>query len=666
MRKKAALTAALAVTLLLFAAGSGGYAQGRGANPPALMSGADRGAVHEALLAVRKRQWQKAEGIIARTKDPLAAKVYYWLYYTKDGGPVQFNRISAFVRQNPGWPKIGTLRLAAEKSMPDDLADVDVIGWYDSYPPLTSDGMDRYMAALLKTGAKDKAAAAINAWWRKTSLTPDQQRYFYGRYGGLLTKESNIARFGYTLMLKQYINARGLARVLGHGYPDLAEARIALAQGGGNLDALIARVPPQLQDDPGLLLERLRWRRRNNKDFGAIEILHNMPPVAIIPNPDDWWQERHILARRLMEKGRFESAYLLLEKHQQKEGIPFAEAEFLAGWLALKIKKPERAFERFESLYHKTETPISRSRGAYWAGRASEALGNPDIARQWYQTAARYQIAFYGQLAIAKLDDAYKPPQQLPPEKTLAGQTKFDALEMVQMAKFLSKAGFRDDTSAFLDALAEDVKTPDDYLLVAELATELNHRHNAVRIAKKGLQKGILLMDQAYPTMLTSMKKVDLEWALVHALIRQESAFDFAAVSPAGARGLMQLMPATAKEVARKNRISHSTDMLISNPDHNIRLGSLYLKQVLDRFDGSHALALAAYNAGPGRVDQWIKMFGDPRNGAVDVTDWIEMIPIGETRNYVQRVLEGAYIYRIKLQDAQKNFNSPVHKTQKN
>lgn len=665
MRKKAALTAALAFLLLLFAAGSGGYAQDGGHASSILMSGADRGAVHEALLAIKKRQWQKAESIIARTKDPLAAKVYYWLYYTKGGGPVQFNRISAFIRQNPGWPKTGAMRLAAEKAMPDNLPDVDVIVWYDSYPPLTPDGMDRYMAALLKKGAKDRAAAVIDAWWRKTSLTSDQQRHFYGRYGGLLTKESHIARFGYTLMLKQYTNARGLARVLGRGYPDLAEARIALAQGGGNVDTLISRVPPQLQDDPGLLLERLRWRRRNNKDFGAIEILHNMPSAAIIPNPDEWWQERHILARRLMEKGRFESAYLLLDKHQQEEGVSFAEAEFLAGWLALKIKKPERAFERFESLYHKTTTPISRSRGAYWAGRASEALGHPDIARQWYRTAARYQIAFYGQMAIAKLEDAYKPPQQLPPEKTLAGQTKFDALEMVQMAKILSKAGFRDDTSAFLDALAEDVKTPEDYLLVAELATELNHRHNAVRIAKKGLQKGILLMDQAYPTMLTSMKRVDLEWALVHALIRQESAFDYAAVSPAGARGLMQLMPATAKGVARKNGISHSTDMLISNPDHNIRLGTLYLKQVLDRFDGSYALALAAYNAGPGRVDQWIGMFGDPRSNAVDMTDWIEMIPIGETRNYVQRVLEGTYIYRIKLRDVQKSFNAPIHVTKK-
>ena len=627
-----------------------------------LMSVEDRSLAHQALQAVKRSDWKKAETLIAQTRDPLAAKVFYWLYYTEDGKrPVQFNRIAAFVRQNPAWPRQGKMKLTAEKAMPKELPDVDVIHWFDEFDPLTPEGMERYLQALLQAGAKEKAAKKLRVWWKNIQLEPVQQNNFLVRYGFLLDRQSNISRFSSLIEKKRYTNARAMARHLSKGYPALAEALIALAEGKGGVDAILASVPSHLQNDPGLMLERLRWRRRNGKDFAALEIMHNMPPADVISNPEEWWDERHMMARRMMEEGRYESAYLLVEAHKQKEGVSFAEAEFLAGWLAMKVKKPWRAFEHFEALYHRTSTPISRARGAYWAGRASEALGHADIARQWYRTAARYQTAFYGQTAIGKLADEYKPPQQLPPEKTVQGQQKFEMLDMVQAARILNGAGFREDTNTFLDALSDHVKTPEDYLLVADLAIELGHNHNAVRIAKRGLQKGILLMDQAYPTLLSHMQKVSIEWAMVHALIRQESAFDVQALSPAGARGLMQLMPATAQGVAKRYNIAHRAEWLTSNPDHNIRLGSLYIKQMLDRFDGSYPLALAAYNAGPGRVDKWLAQYGDPRKGTIDMIDWIEMIPIYETRNYVQRVLEGVYIYRMKLGDVQKSFNAPIH-----
>jgi soluble lytic murein transglycosylase len=651
--------------LLVFAVLSAGPARAVEGVQRSLMSASDRTAIHQALQAVKRRDWNHARTLASRAKDPLARKVYDWLAYTRNPDPPDFARVSAFVRQNPGWPQMGKIRLAAEKAMPSDLPAAEVIAWFDAYKPLTPDGMEHYLQALLGSGMKDKAAANLREWWKSAQLEPDQQNSFLTRYGALIDRQSNVARFGWLMMRKQYTNGRATARQLGKGYPALAAARIALAEGAGNVDTILAAVPAHLQNDPGLLLERLRWRRRNGKEFAAIEILHNMPDPAIIPNPGEWWKEREIMVRELMSQKRYESAYLLAAAHQQKEGVPFAEAEFLAGWLALKVRKPWKAFEHFESLYGGTTTPLSRSRGAYWAGRASDALGHPEIARQWYRTAARYQTTFYGQIAIGRLADEYKPPQQLPPEKTVVGQQKFETLEMVQTVRILNGAGFRNETNAFLDALAEDVKSPEDYLLVADLANELDHRHNAVKIAKKGLQKGILLMDQAYPTILTRMKKVDMEWALVHALIRQESAFDEEAESPAGARGLMQLMPATAQGVAKKYNISHRTDWLTSNPDHNIRLGSLYIGQMLARFDNSYPLALAAYNAGPGRVDKWLAQYGDPRKGQVDMVDWIEMIPFEETRNYVQRVLEGVYIYRMKLNSVQKSFQAPIHVVQK-
>ncbi len=626
------------------------------------MSSEDKAAVHEALLAIKKKRWKQAETLIAETRDPLAAKIYYWFYYTKAAGPVQFSRISSFARQNPDWPLQGKLELYVEKAMPSDLPDEEVVRWFRDHDPKTSDGMAHYLKALKNRGMDKTLKKISQGWWREALLSPQQQQRFLQRYKTLLDREDHVARMNMLLFNRHYTNAKVIAGILGKGHGALVQARIALAEDKSGVDHIVASVPPHLKNDPGLLYERLNWRRRHKKNFAAIEILHNPPPAETIPNLAGWWKERHIIARRLMESGQYESAYLLVEKHQQEEGLGFAQAEFLAGWLALRfMEKPWRAFEHFEALYHRTSTPISRARAAYWAGRASEGLGHPDIARQWFRMAARHQTAFYGQLAVGALETEHKPPQQVPPERTLAGHQLFSGKEMVQAVQILNSAGLRKETTAFLDALARQVDVPEDYRLVAELAEEMGHNHNAIRIAKRGLNRDIFLMEQAYPTMLSRMRHVDVEWALVHALIRQESAFDEKAVSPAGARGLMQLMPATARGTARRLKTSHRTGWLTSNPEHNIRLGVSYLQQMLDRFDGSYPLALAAYNAGPGRVDRWLRQFGDPREKEIDIVDWIELIPVYETRNYVQRVLEGVYIYRLKLRDIQKNIKAPIH-----
>ncbi len=627
-----------------------------------VMSADDRAALLKALAAIKKGQWKTAENLVTATHDPLAAKIYNWFAYTRNTGDISFSRVSGFVEQNPDWPAQGKLRLTAEKALAKNVSDKDIIAWFATRDPLTPEGMERYLDALARAGEGDKLRHVLREWWKTASLDPGQQTRFLQKYGKQIDELSNRLRLDKLLFREQYTNARAIAQVLGRGYPALAEARIGLSSDAKGVDVKIRSVPPHLAGDPGLLYERLRWRRRNNKMFEALDILHKPPPPELITNPEDWWKERHIMARRLMEEKQYESAYLLVSKHQLDKGQSYAEAEFLAGWLALRfLKQPWKAFEHFEALYHRVETPISKARGAYWAGRASDELKHPEIARQWYTTAARHQTTYYGQLALAALDDEYKPPQQLPPERTLAAQNDFNRSEMVQVVRILHKAGFRKETTDFLDALAEKLERPEDYILIADLAEELDHYHNAVRIAKKGLQKNIMMMDHAFPTMLTRMEKISLEWSLVHSIIRQESAFDYDAQSPVGARGLMQLMPATAAEVAKKKGWQHQTAWLTSRPDHNIRLGSTYMEQMIARFDGSYPLALAAYNAGPGRVDKWTEQFGDPRKGEIDIVDWVELIPIAETRNYVQRVLESTYVYRIKLAGVQKSAEAPIH-----
>lgn len=627
-----------------------------------LLSAKDQALVRQALAAARKGRWAEGRQVIAMVKDPLAARIFFWEYYTRNPNVGQFRGIAQLIRETPEWPKQRILRIAAEKAMPDSLPDAEIIRWYRDYPPRTAEGMERYLAALQRQGKIDLLREAVSDWWRTAALTPDQQSRLYQTYNAYLTKNDHLARLNTQMSLKSYSNARAIARMLGKGYPALVEARLALAMGARNVEATVDSVPAYLHNDPGLMYERLRWRRANDYDIGAIEILHNQPPLGVVSNPEAWWTERQIVARRLMEKGDYKSAYLLVSDHRLDEGKSYAEAEFMSGWIALQcLKEPWKAFEHFEALYKNTETALSRSRGAYWAGRASDALHHPEVARQWYQVAAANQTTFYGQLAIARLDHQFRPPQQVPPVKTVAGQAEFNRIDMVQAARLLNQAGFRDDTTEFLNALSDTVKKPEQYLYLAELSRDLDHLQNAVRIAKKGLQKNVFLMDHAFPTILQRMRGVPIEWALVHALIRQESAFDYTALSPVGARGLMQLMPATAAETARKNGMSYSLDSLF-NPDSNVRLGSAYLKQLLDRYKGSYPLALAAYNGGMGRVDRWLTEYGDPRTGKIDIVDWIEQIPISETRNYVQRVLEAIYIYRIKLHGVQASYNNaPIH-----
>lgn len=618
--------------------------------------------VIKGLQAAKQQRWTESRKLMTQAQDEAGEALGDWLFYSGTKTPVDFDRISDFIRDHQDWPRQGTLKTLAEKSMPPSLSNGEVILWFNDFPPQTTDGMKRYLRALVDERQITKAKEKLNEWWPKASLDSNEQAYFLRSYGNMLDKSTQIARFNNTLFIKQYTNARALAAVIGQGYPVLAEARIGLASGKPGVDGLVRAVPAHLQDDPGFMLERLRWRRRNDMDVGAIEILHNMPPAAQIPNLGDWWKERNIMARRLIDKKDYKSAYLVVSKHGMTEGADFAAAEFMAGWLALRFnKQADKAFSHFEALYNGTQTPISRSRGAYWAGKASAALGREDLARQWFQVAARYQTAFYGQMAIGELKAEDRPPQQIPPQRTMGAEARFYNKSIVKAARYLHQAGYWKETTEFLDAMARDINDPEEYVLIGDLAQSLEHYHNAVRIGKKGLEKNVMMVDHAFPLILPRMRNVTQEWALIHGLIRQESQFDPQAMSPVGARGLMQLMPATAREVARKKGLAHQTDWLITRPDHNIALGSTYIDQLVDRYDGSYPLALAAYNGGMGNVDKWLKRFGDPRKGEIEMIDWIEMIPFDETRNYVQRVMESTYIYRLKLKAVQKSAQSPLH-----
>ncbi len=627
-----------------------------------LQSPADKTLTIRALQSINQGQWTIGQNTIAKTRDPLASKLYYWLVFTKKDDVGNYTRLAQFIRQNPEWPGITGLTAKAEKQMPRSLTSAEIIAWFRDYEPKTATGLDRYLGALVASGRKQEAEAVIRKWWADIRLTRDEQRTIYGKYGALIDKDAHRRRLDTLLFSSQYTNARAIASVLGPGYPELTEARIALAEEKSNVNGLINKIPSSLQNDPGLLYERLRWRRRNDLDVGAMEILNTAPSADKVQNPKDWWRERHILIRRLLEKKSYQSAYLLASKHGQQDGFSYAQAEWIAGWLALRfVNKPTEAFQHFEALYHKVETPVSKSRAAYWAGRAAEAFSDKSLAQKWYKDAAQYQTVYYGQLAGAKLGLKESLPNAAPPILSSADNDNYQRNELMQAANLFHEAGMHKEATRFLMAFVEHDETPKAYRYAAEAAIGMKSYGDAVRISKQATRNGLFLTAQAYPLITNQLNGIKTEWALVHGLIRQESQFDVRAQSPVGAQGLMQLMPATATETARKLGIAHQQSWLTLRPDHNIRLGTAYIDRMLKRFDYSYPLAIAAYNAGPGRVDKWLVTFGDPRKGEIDWIDWIELIPIYETRNYVQRVMEAIYVYRLRLDGIQQGYQQPIH-----
>jgi soluble lytic murein transglycosylase len=622
----------------------------------------------QALRFIEENKWSKAKELIAQSKDPLASKIYHWvLLNNTDKGEWNnqlFISLSQFIRHNPEWPNVEKMKKHAEQVMPETLSNDEVVAWYEDFSPQSFKGMRRYMDALIINGKRDQAKEMLADWWASSEISRAQQKQIVRDYKAYLTLEAHKKRCDTLLYKGQYDNALAIADLLGNGYPELARARMALAENKtAGLSRAIDAVPKFLQNDPGLLYERLRWRRKKNLDSGALELLYKTPNADLIQHKEEWWKERHIMIRRLLEKGEYQQAYELASAHIQDEGFAYSQAEWIAGWLALRIiNKPTEAYERFTALYAKVTTPVSKSRAAYWAGRAMQDVGNGVLAQDWYKKAAEFKMTFYGQMASVALSQENQLPQRRMPNLSTSQRETYERSELIQASDIFLEAGQTRMSEAFINAFLQKDGTPKAYRFVAEYVAEKGNSHLAVKLAKKAMNKGLFLTKQSYPTITKQLTDVHhTEWALVHALIRQESMFDINAKSSAGALGLMQIMPSTAQHLAKRSGITYNKAWLTANPKYNITLGSYYIAQLINRYDGSYPLAIAAYNAGPGRVDAWLKNFGDPRKGDVDLIDWIELIPIYETRNYVQRVMEGVYIYRLRLKHIQKQPDKQLH-----
>lgn len=626
----------------------------------------------EALEDLKQDEWKAAQDKIKTLEIPFARRLFNWLWMARYDGEINTSRTMAFVRTIPDWPHQLAMRRSIERSLntQTNLAPVLLAQWFHEYPPLTANGMAFYLKALEETRNTPKAKGIFLPFWENALLTTQEQKYYYQNYRNWLSGENHLARLDTLLLARQYTNARNLASALSKDLQALVEARIALAENKSGVDWYIRRVPDKYINNAGLKYERVKWRRRHKMHESALSLLKSSVTFDNENIQKKWWHERHIMARHLLENKDYKTAYNLVSHHLQNKGFSYAQAEWLAGWLALNfLDKPGLAIKHFQNLFDNVTTPISRARGAYWSGRVQERLYNQIDAAKWYKKAAAHGGTFYGQMAVKRLTDiekevssnlikaALSPKASLEPVSFAIGHPApqishinkyyFNQAEMVQAFKLLHSAELIEEAESFLDALSRKARTPQDYKLVADLGFNKGIIHKSLETAKNASYDGIVLPRHQFPKTFDLLEISDsVNPALIYAIMRQESAFNPEAASHAGARGLMQLMPGTANALARKYRLRHKTSWLTQDPAHNIRLGVLYLENLLDRYNGSYVLATAAYNAGPSNVKKWLAANGDPRKDSISWIDWIEMIPYYETRNYVQRVLEATQVYK--------------------
>jgi peptidoglycan lytic transglycosylase len=615
----------------------------------------DRLAVAQAFREAERGEWQRAWRLLGQVPDPLPAKTLRWLRMFEGGQASDFATMASFLMANPHWPNPDQLQVLAEEAIRDPADHELIRAFFAERAPLTTRGRIRYAQALFQIGAEDEAVALIRKAWIEGDFSAREDKRFVAQYGRHLRQEDHVARLDSLLWDLRRSAAKRMLNRVPQGHRRLAEARIALQGRSGSVDRAIEAVPAALQDDPGLLYDRLRWRRQHHLYDGVQAIL--LDPPAELDRPDRWWFERLLEIRRLLRRGDFARAWRLAANHGQTEGEDFAEATWLAGWLALRHgQDPSEAFRRFIVMHEAVTAPTERSRAAYWAGRSAAALGDQALARYWYQAAARHRIAYYGQLAALELGEP-APTEPVPPPD-LGELTAFEASEIARVVRMLIEVGADDQLRPFAIHLIGQAASPSEVGMAAELIAQSGRVDLVTQGSRAAAYRGQVNEAAAFPipdlASLVDGPEGQPETALLLGVARQESTFNTWGMSHAGARGLLQLMPQTAKLMARALRVPYDSARLTADPDYNVRLGRHYLRTLLERYDGEAVLAMAAYNAGPRRVQDWLELNGDPRRGTLhDLVDWVELIPFDETRAYVQRVIEARNMYRQRLADGE-------------
>jgi soluble lytic murein transglycosylase len=628
------------------------------------VSAEDTARIRDAIKTIAEADLAKGKALRDQIKDPVGRKLVDWYLYR--GGYGSASEIRAFMMANPAWPDRERLNQRAEEALFNSNASPrEIKAFFAETPPATGVGLAALASAL--AADKDETAAKVLASkaWVEYAIPAAQEPSFLKKVGPLLTENDHKRRLDRLLLSdSRWAGERSeRAAVIRRVIPLLSEpeqkkveARLAVFLRAKNSDQLMAKLPPlALKTDWGLAIQRAQALRRQKKHEAAWEILLSEPDATLHVKPDGWWEERRANAYAALKAGKAKTAYDLVRDPSNLSINAQNGASFMAGWLALRhLNDAKKALTHFQAFTKSADGPLSRARAYYWLGRTYETLGDQANARESYRTAAVHIDTFHGQLARLKLDPQASALSITPPATPTAEEiARFNNLDAVQAIVLADKAGLdRTVRYAFLNHLRFHFKTEAEAAMLAHLAEALGDTQMAVRIGKTAIGRGLNLMYYAYPVhrlpAYTPLRRPP-ETAFVLGIARQESEFNITTLSGAGARGILQVMPITARHICRDYKLNCDIPRLMKDAAYNTMMGSAYIADRMDEFTGSYVLTLAGYNAGPGRAREWIREFGDPRHAGVDPIDWIHRIPIEETREYVQKVLSNIQIYRARL-----------------
>ena len=597
-----------------------------------------------------------ARDLAQRSGDPLAQKLVEWLYLKDGWRNAGYDRLMAFVRANPSWPLSETMARQAETLLFMEKGPVGrTLAHLSGRKPASPEGRIALARAELAQGNTDRARALVADAWTDTTLSSTAYDVILSEFRPFLSQRLIETRLWRQVLAQEVRSAAKTAKLLSAGHVKAVEVAASLLRDEKGATAKWKALPAEFRNAQALRYAAARnYRRGGQYDAAAEILLATTPDQAKLYDPEPWWIERRLVVRgTLDDKGAWRTAYKLAAGHGYSAGEHFCEGEFLAGWIALrKLKDPKTALRHFSRIASGAPNRTEASRGHYWTGRAYSALGDSGNAAAAYKQAAATPTLYYGQLAREALGRGNAPIPISTAKATDGARAAVARDELMRAFKLLSDAGAERELAIFLRALAARFNTPAEASAVASIVSKEGGPFVAVRFAKTASGQGIDIDDWGYPARaIPDWKRIGkpIERAAVYGLIRQESEFNSKAVSHAGARGLMQLMPGTAKLVTRQYKLDYNERALTADPAYNVRLGAAHLADLVDSYDGSYILSFVAYNAGPRRAREWIAKYGDPRSPGVDPIDWVESVPFTETRKYIQKVLQNVQVYRARL-----------------
>jgi soluble lytic murein transglycosylase len=617
---------------------------------PALQLSPDLGALKQAIRLVHQHKFSEATALARSIDDPTARKLVQWALLREPDSPAGFDQYNSFIQANPDWPSIPLLRRRAEARLWQERPDATTVRHFIGMRPLSAQGRLAVARVLLAEGDRPGASREVRAVWQSAELSPELEAAIVNAFPGELTADDDFARMDRRLGAKDFDAAMRAAKRIGSAQVAIVKACEAVEANSSKSAALLAAVPTEAQADLGYALCRLHWLLAHDDVVAAAKLVAECSGDDLRrQDTDEWWRERRILARRLLDLGDPKTAYRVVHEAAAPANPYYrAEFHFMPGWIALRfLSDPITALRHFAKVDEGSSDPIVLARAAYWRGRTFEATGQFDEMKAQYETAAGHPTAYYGQLARARLGLG---KIALPPPASQANVESVSS-DLLRAADMLYAMGELDLVLTFISDVAE---TSSDVVTLRALG-ELTARHNDAQamlvLGKTALARGLPMEWYAFPEIgvpAYSPIAPPIDRCMVYSVVRTESAFDQRDTSPANAVGLMQVTPEAGRDTARRFGVAYDWKRLVSDPVYNTQMGAAEISALFKEYTGSYLMTFAGYNAGRGRVREWVAKHGDPRNPKIDAVDWVERISLAETRNYVQRVMENLQVYSAR------------------